>query len=185
MPRGGFASYSPDGSKLAYNRVFREFRTWKRYRGGMADEIWTYDFQTKQTDQLTNDPAQDIIPMWAKDGIYFLSDRDANKRFNVWRLDPKTKETKQITTFDEFDCKFPSLGDKAIVFENGGYIYKIDLATEKAEKVKVRILDDALTARGGPKSVSKDNSGFGGASDGKGPRSPPRRHLPQSPRTPG
>ena len=29
LPEGGFCSYSPDGSQLAYNRVFREFRTWK------------------------------------------------------------------------------------------------------------------------------------------------------------
>ena len=81
LPRGGFGSYSPDGSKLAYNRVFREFRTWKRYRGGMADEVWTYDFNTKKTEQLTDNPAQDIIPMWAGDKIYFLSDRDQYKPF--------------------------------------------------------------------------------------------------------
>jgi tricorn protease len=167
LPRGGFWWYSPDGSKLAYNRVFREFRTWKRYRGGMADEVWTYDFNTKQTEQLTKDGAQDIIPMWAGDKIYFLSDRDENKRFNVWRVDPKTKETKKVTTFDEFDCKFPSLGDKAIVFENGGYIYKLDLATEKTEKLNVRILDDALTARGGLTSVSKTVGSYGLSHDGK------------------
>src|SRR5881398_1533465 len=31
VPRGGFLSFSPDDSKMAYNRVFREFRTWKHY----------------------------------------------------------------------------------------------------------------------------------------------------------
>ena len=35
LPSGGFCSYSPDKEKLAFNRVFREFRTWKYYRGGM------------------------------------------------------------------------------------------------------------------------------------------------------
>src|SRR5829696_9837868 len=64
LPRGGFASYSADGKKLAFNRVFREFRTWKRYRGGMADDVWLYDFATKKTEQLTDDDAQDIIPMF-------------------------------------------------------------------------------------------------------------------------
>ncbi len=44
LPRAGFCSFSPDDKKLAYNRIFREFRTWKRYRGGMADDIWIYDF---------------------------------------------------------------------------------------------------------------------------------------------
>ena len=120
LPRGGFASYSPDGSKLVYNRIFREFRTWKRYRGGMADEVWIYDFKTKTTEAITNDAAGDIIPMWAGDKIYFVSDRDENKRFNIWSYDTKTKATKQVTKFTEFDCKFPSLGNKAIAFENGG-----------------------------------------------------------------
>ena len=75
LPRGGFCSFNADGTKLAYNRVFREFRTWKRYRGGMADDVWVYDFATKKTTQLTDDPAQDIAPMWHGDTIYFVSDR--------------------------------------------------------------------------------------------------------------
>src|SRR5271155_5210682 len=37
LPRGGFGDFSPDDGKLVYNRIFREFRTWKRYRGGMTD----------------------------------------------------------------------------------------------------------------------------------------------------
>src|SRR5262245_39892865 len=80
LPRGGFCSYSPDERKLASNRVFREFRTWKRYRGGMADEIWIHDFETKKTDKITDDPACDVFPMWSGNRIYFLSDRDEAKR---------------------------------------------------------------------------------------------------------
>ncbi len=71
LPRGGFCSFSPDGKKLAYNRVFREFRTWKRYRGGMADDVWVYDFTTKKTVNVTNSPAQDIFPMWHGDQDLF------------------------------------------------------------------------------------------------------------------
>ena len=48
LAEGGFCSYSPDGSKLAFNRVFREFRTWKYYKGGMADDVWIFDFKTKE-----------------------------------------------------------------------------------------------------------------------------------------
>jgi tricorn protease len=77
LPRGGFASYSPDGTKLAYNRIFREFRTWKRYRGGMADDIWVYDFETNETVRITDTPAQDIIPMWH--GTAFISCQTARR----------------------------------------------------------------------------------------------------------
>ena len=167
LPRGGFASYSPDDKKLAYNRVFREFRTWKRYRGGMADDIWIYDFDTKKTENITNNEAQDIIPMWSGNKIYFLSDRDENKRMNLYVYDTVDKSTRPLTTYKDFDIKFPSLGDKAIVFENGGYIYKFDLATEKTEKVTVRIQDDQVTGRGGLKNVSTQIASFDISPDGK------------------
>ena len=167
LPRGGFASFSPDDSKLAYNRVFREFRTWKRYRGGMADDVWLYDFKNKTTQQLTNDAAQDIIPMWHQDTIYFVSDRDDLKRMNLYAYDLKTKKTRKLTDFKDFDVKFPSLGDKAIVFENGGYIYRLDLDTEKAVKVPVHILDDMSTGRGGIRDVSKNVSSYEISPDGK------------------
>ncbi|MCX6266448.1 MAG: protease, partial [Bacteroidetes bacterium] len=67
LPCGGFCSYSPDNTKLAYNRVFREFRTWKYYKGGMADDIWIYDFKSKQTEQITSNIFQDMFPMWNGD----------------------------------------------------------------------------------------------------------------------
>jgi tricorn protease len=166
LPRGGFASYSPDDSKLAYNRIFREFRTWKRYRGGLADDIWIYDFEAKTTENITANDASDIIPMWHGSKIYFLSDRDENKRMNLYGYDLKTKATKKLTDFKEFDIKFPSLGDKAIVFENGGYIWKFDLATLKADKVTIRILEDRAAGRGGLRSVSHNVGSYEIAPDG-------------------
>ncbi|MGB9005181.1 MAG: PDZ domain-containing protein, partial [Candidatus Aminicenantales bacterium] len=166
-PRGGFCSYSPDDSKLAYNRVFREFRTWKRYRGGMADDVWVYDFATKKTENITNNPALDIIPMWSGEAVYFLSDRDANKRMNLYSYSLKTKETKKLTEFTDFDIKFPSLGGEAIVFENGGYLYRFDLRTEKTEKIPVTIADDMLTGRTKLVSVASRISGGDISPDGK------------------
>ena len=52
VPRGGFVSFAPDDSKMAFNRVFREFRTWKHYRGGMADDVWIFDFKTQSRPKI-------------------------------------------------------------------------------------------------------------------------------------
>ncbi len=164
VPRGGFCSFSPDKKKMAYNRVFREFRTWKRYRGGQADDVWIYDFETKQITNVTNSPGQDIIPMWKGNKIYFASDRDA--RMNLFVHDLESKQTKKLTNFTEFDVKFPSLGDNAIVFENGGYIYKLDLATEEAQKVPISIQEDFDIGRGGLRDVSKEVTNFEISPDG-------------------
>lgn len=167
VPRGGFCSFSPDDQKMAYNRIFREFRTWKRYRGGMADDVWIFDFQTKQVENITDNPAQDIIPMWSGDKIYFLSDRDANQRMNLFSYDIASKATTQHTTFEEFDIKFPSLGPDAIVFENGGYIHRFDLSTQQAAKVSISILEDFNSSRSGIVEVGGNVSNCEISPDGK------------------
>ena len=147
LPRGGFASYSPDGKKLVYNRIFREFRTWKRYRGGMCDDLWTYDFASKKTEALCTTPDQEIEPMWHGGKIYFLSDREASKRMNLYVIDPATKETKKLTDFQDFDIKFPSVGDSAVIFEQGGWLWKWDIATAKLDKIPVEISEDFSSSR--------------------------------------
>ncbi len=167
LPRGGFCSYSPDGKKLAYNRVFREFRTWKRYRGGMADDVWVYDFATKKTVNLTNDPAQDVFPMWHGSKIYFLSDRGPEKRMNLHVMGADGKGLRRLTDFKDFDVKFPTLGDKAIVFEQAGWIYRFDLDTEKATQVPIRILEDRAVARTKLLNVAKDVTNYEISPDGK------------------
>ena len=166
LPRGGWCSYSPDKKKLAYNRVFREFRTWKRYRGGQADEIWIYDFETKQTERVTTDGAQDMYPMWVGDRIYFVSERDENRQANLFVYDLKGKQTRQLTKFTEFAVKFPSLGDTGIVFENGGYIYRFDLASERATKIPIEIHEDFAGGRTSMKDVSKLVTEYDIAPDG-------------------
>ncbi len=153
LPAGGFCSFSPNGDKMAYNRVFREFRTWKYYRGGMADDVWIYDFKTKQVTDVTNNEAQDIIPMWYGDEIYFLSDRD--RIMNLFVYNTVTKETKKVTNYSEYDIKFPSLGDGVIVYENAGFIYMFNIATQKTSKVTIKIANDLITGRSEQKDASK------------------------------
>ena len=167
LPRGGFCSFSPDDSKLVYNRVFREFRTWKRYRGGMADDIWIYDFATKKTTQLFDTPDQEIIPMWAGDRIYFLADRGDVRRMNLYSIDPQTRNVERHTDYRDFDVKFPSLGDTAIVYEHGGWLYRFDLATKQSSKIEVHINDDRAVGRGGLRDVSKTVTTFGVSPDGR------------------
>ena len=166
VPRGGWCSFSPDGRQMAYNRVFREFRTWKRYRGGQADEIWLHDFGTGQTARLTTDPAQDLFPMWHGDKMYFVSEREESHQANLYVMDMKTRKPRRLTEFTEFAVKFPSMGDTGIVFENGGYLYRLDFQTEKAVRIPVEIHEDLAIGRGGLRDVSKETTAYEVAPDG-------------------
>ncbi len=147
MRYGGLATFSPDGTKIAYNRIFREFRTWKRYRGGLANDIWIYDLVKNKSEKITNSPAMDDFPMWYKNRIYFLSDRGPYKRFNLYRYDLKTKKIKRVTNFKNFDIKWPSLGINQIVFENGGDLYVFNCKNEKYHKINIEIQTDYLYKR--------------------------------------
>lgn len=167
VPRSGFCSFSPDGQKMAYNRIFREFRTWKRYRGGMADDVWIYDFKTNKIENITNNKAQDIIPMWHGNKIYYISDNGPEKRFNLYSYDLNSKETKKLSDYKDFDIKFPSLGDAAIVYEKGGYIYKFDIASEKHEKITINIAEDFAGSRPKIHKVGGEISNFEISPDGK------------------
>ena len=162
LPEGGFCSYSPDGRKLAYNRVMREFRTWKYYRGGMADEVWVYD--GKKVEKITDNVAQDIFPMWVGDEIYFASDRDMT--MNIFVYDTKTKSTSKVTQFDDFDVKFPSTNGKLVVFEKGGFLYKLDPATKKTEQIHVTLSSDLVYARPEYKKL-QGGRGYSISPDGK------------------
>jgi tricorn protease len=166
VPRGGFTSFSPDDSKMAFNRVFREFRTWKHYRGGMADDIWIHDFKTGATDNLTNNPAQDICPMWGSDNkIYFVSDRDG--RMNLFVVDLASKETKQLTSFKDFDIKFPSIGKDSIVFEQAGYIWRYDLKSSQATPLPIEIKEDLAIGRSALVDAAKHIESVNLAPDGE------------------
>lgn len=137
---GGFATYSPDGSQLCFTPVDREFRTWKRYKGGRATELWSYDLRNNSSRQITQWTGSDQWPVWQHNYIFYASDRDT--RLNIWRYNTVTGENEQVTHHTGFDVMWPS-GDKGrLVYENGGYLYVLDLLTGKSDKITVSILYD-------------------------------------------
>ncbi len=156
LSKGGFCSFSPDGKKMAFNWVFREFRTWKYYTGGMADDIRIVDFDTKKVEKITNNIYQDIFPMWLGNEIYFLSDRD--RTMNLFSYDLNTKETKKLTDFTDYDIKFPAAGKNYIVYERGGYLYKYNIHNNQIEQVHVRIANDEKWSRNQWEDTSKSIS---------------------------
>lgn len=145
LPYGEFASISPDEKSIAYTPRTRAFRTWKRYRGGMATDIWIYNFDKGTAQNITDDQYNDEFPMWHNNIIYFLSDRGSAERANIWSYNISTKEKKQITFFKDFDIHFPSMGPDDIVFEAGGSLYLLDLNTEKFHEVKIEVVTDEIT----------------------------------------
>ncbi len=151
LPRGGFASFNSDATKIAYCPIFRDFRTWKRYKGGAAQDVWIYDFTEQKSEKITDWIGTDNKPMWdhASGKIYFNSDRTGT--LNLYSYDPATGQTDTVTTYTEYDVRWPAIGPGAIVYENGGYIHVLELPDGEPRKVDIQIGADNVFAR--PRTV--------------------------------
>ena len=158
-------SFSSDAKKIAYNKTARERRTWKRYQGGKAQEVYIYDFETNEEQNITNFKGTDRIPMWIGEKIYFSSDRD--KVLNIYAYDTQSKEISKITNHVDYDVRRPSCGKNRIVYEAGGKIWVLDTGTGETSEVNVQITTDTEATRPYFKNVSENITGIDISPSGK------------------
>jgi tricorn protease len=139
ITESGSASFSPDGNRLAFTPITNEFRGWKRYRGGQSPDVWIYDLERNTSEQITTTRAQDMVPVWLGDTIYYLSDRDWT--MNLFAYNTRTKKTKKVTNHTDYDVLWPSGSGDELVFEAGGYIYRMN-SGGREERVPIKVYGD-------------------------------------------
>lgn len=155
LPTAGYASWSQDAKQIAFVSPSYDRRTWKRYKGGNAPNIWVYDFTANKSQCITADwEGADEWPMFHGRTVYYCSDRNGKKQ-NLWAYDLDKKTQRQVTQFTEYDVKWPSVGSDAIVFENGGWLYVMDLPSEKLTRISVQVPDDKPAVRAELRNVSE------------------------------
>ncbi len=157
-PETGGGMLSADGSLYVYTPIDREFRTWKRHRGGRAQDVWSYDLVNKVSRQLTDFPGTDHQPMWVDGRIYFASDRDYT--LNLYVMDLDGGGQRKVTRFDDFDVLWPSSDRRRIVFEQGGYIWLHDPAGDSTRRVPIEVRDDRPHALAGFRKVAAQIESF-------------------------
>ena len=167
LPFGELASFSPGGESLAFQYMSRQSNAWKRYKGGTAGDLWIYGLNDGSLKQFTDYEGTDALPMWHGDTIYFLSDRGPEDRLNIWAYDTGSGETRQVTSFAEYDVKWPSLGPGDIVFESGGALYLLNLSDESHKEISVRVPDDLPELRPRLREVSKNIENYSISPTGK------------------
>jgi len=142
VPYGAAGAMSADGEWIAYTPMNRDTRTWKRYKGGMASDIWLLNISTLESRRITDWEGTDTIPMWSGSTVYYLSDAGPEARLNIWKFDVESGERTQVTDFGDYDVKFPSIGPDEIVFQYGSEIMLLDLASGDMTAVEIEIPGD-------------------------------------------
>jgi tricorn protease len=167
VDQGGLTSFSPDGTKIAYNPIFRNFRTWKRYTGGLAQAIAIYDLKNNTVENVPHTDWTDTFPMWHGNTILFTSDRGTEHHLNLYSYDLGSKQIEQLTHFADFDVMWPSLGPDAIIFENGGYLYTFDFDSRQPKKLSITLPGDRDQSMKHWTSVAKNITDFDISPEGK------------------
>jgi len=138
----GWMSYGPNSHTVAFTRSFTSFQSRKRYYGGLATDVFTYNSDTKRLAQITHWKGMDDLPMWAGHKIYFLSDQGPTNRANIWVYDLRTKTQRQVTNFTDYDVDMPSLGHGSLSFQQGGSLYTLSLPDETLHRLQLSVEDD-------------------------------------------
>jgi tricorn protease len=154
MYTAGAGDFSPDGKRIVYSPLFRDFRTWKRYQGGWAEDLWICDLKTLASQNITNNPRTDRDPMWIGDKIYFASDRTGT--LNLYRYDPATQKTDELTHSTTWDVRWPSTDHQSrIVYESAGELHVFDVGSRQDTKISITVPNDGVAMRPSHYQVEK------------------------------
>ena len=88
MPVSGAGELSPDGDRAVYSPLTRDFRTWKRYQGGWAQDLYIVDLDTLDLTPVSQTDRTERDPIWLDDDrISFASDRTGTLELYLYNVD--------------------------------------------------------------------------------------------------
>lgn len=141
LPSGHEASYSPDGTRLAYVPHPQWQPAWKGYRGGQTTPIWIAALADSSVTKVPREGSNDRNPMWVGDTVYFLSDRSGP--VTLFACDTRARTVRQvIPNEDGFDIQSASAGPGAVVYDQFGALRLYDLASGRTRPVPVTVAAD-------------------------------------------
>ncbi len=155
MPTSGAGDFSSDSKQIVYSPLCRDFRTWKRYEGGWAQDLYIFDLNTHEVRKIAPGKRTERDPMWIGNSIYFASDRDGTLNLYEYRVDSDV--ITQITHSTQWDVRWPSSdNDSRIVYELNGELQVYDIAFEQDRKISITVPDDGLAMRPSRYSAEKN-----------------------------
>ncbi len=135
---------TPDGKSVVLVAKGISSSQWWRKGHAHIDEteLWLKPIDSAAYKMLVPADAKHAWPMVAPDGkrVYFMS--DASGAENIWSLDLEGGAPKPVTHFTSGRCLWPTMSSdgKAIVFERNFSVWKLDLASDKASEVALKLV---------------------------------------------
>ncbi|MCC6407676.1 MAG: PD40 domain-containing protein [Planctomycetes bacterium] len=146
MTVAGGGDLSPDEKQVVYSPLTRDFRTWKRYEGGWAQDLYTFDLASHELTPVAHSIRTERDPMWIGSKIWFVSDRDGY--LNLFSFDLASKSVEQATRYQGEDVRWAARGEAGeIVYELSGELHVYDTQKKADRKLSITVPTDGLAAR--------------------------------------
>jgi tricorn protease len=139
LPKALLGSFSPDGTRLAYTPM-GGVGDWRFYRGGSKGQIWLANVTDGALEKLPQGNYNDDQPMWVGDKIYLISDRTGT--YNLFGYDLRTKQSKQLTSYEQHGIRWTAAGGGVVAFVRDGRIHVFDTASNQTHVLDVRVDQD-------------------------------------------
>ncbi len=132
---------SPDGTKIAFVRgtcrIARE-----AYNGPANRDIWVYDLEKDQYQQITKHGTNDFAPKWLNNNeLVFISGRSG--RYNIHKADEKGSIS-QLTNEEAFGIVSYSLSNKSnkIAYQTAAQSFLFNLSDASKAPINIDIASD-------------------------------------------
>ena len=162
-------AWSGDGSRLAYRPTRAAYSGpsgWRLHRGGSTPPIWVIDPLKNTLEKIPHVNASDTNPMWIGDDVLFISDRNDGAA-NLFSYSSKTRAVRQLTKETLWDIRSASAFENSVVFEVGGRLKELNVATGVIREIPIAIAAQAIQARAQWKDASGTTTSARLSSTGK------------------
>lgn len=136
LPVGEAEWYSADSDRRVIGRHRTTLTRWKRYRGGLAGEIWVDASGDDNWTRLFSDtPGGFVQPFWIEDRVWFISDIEGHA--NLYSCAPDGSDRTRHTSHTGFTMTDAHTDGATIVYSIGGELRRYDIASGEDSLIEI------------------------------------------------
>ena len=147
LEEAGDGAWADDGTLFFSRPGFHRNNT-RRYQGGTARNIWSFDGAEEARNLTADFPGENHSPMALGSRVFYVNDRSG--MMNLWSMTPTGEDLTQHTEHTAWDVKDPSVdahpGSRAsqptIIYQLGADLWRLDVISGTNTRVPIEIRSD-------------------------------------------